>query len=230
MDYPYNSPLILTDDIFTLFGGETGTSSVAQRQASYLAAEILATQELGTYLAPTVVTGTFPWPYLGKPLVLPHHHIRSVDSVIPYAPNCDNTCNLLDGTACSYQQDDGMYGYLLLRDTTYLYNVCCTRSIDSAPLEVQVVYETGYASGTSYSPNILLGLTKVAQKIMNEILDPGANEGGAGDPGVVSFTSLGHSEVRKTLLNTALGNSAVMNFVHLLFKPYKPKRCYKLGW
>lgn len=231
MDYPYNSPLILTDTLFENYGGQTGTSTSFQRQAAYLLAEIKATDELGTFLAPTVVTGTYPYPFSGKILVLPYNHIRGVYSVTPQSPSCYANCDLLQGTGCAFELDDGGWGYLIIRNTSYLSNKCgCGTYPYLPPINVQIAYQTGLVSGTSYLPNILLGLTMVAQIYLNEIIDPGANEGGRGDPGVTSWTSNGHMEVRKMLADTVFGNSAAAQQAARMFAPMRPKRALKLGW
>jgi hypothetical protein len=228
MDYPIFGAVILTDPIFELYGGVTGSSTGAQRNVAYWAAEMLATQAVGTFLTPTIVTGTFAWPYMGSVLVLPQTHILGLYSVVPQAPACSPNCDLLNGTACAFMQDAGQWGYLILRNTSALYGQCCPGV--AGPIDVQIVYQAGLVSGSSYQPTLLLGLTKVAQMILNEIIDPGANEGGEGDPGVLTWSSSGHSEVRKTLANTVMGNSAVMNFANRMFGPFRPKRCLKLGW
>ena len=52
--YPYDYPLILTDDIFTGYGGLTGTSLPLQREAAYIIAEQQVSTYLGTFLLPTI--------------------------------------------------------------------------------------------------------------------------------------------------------------------------------
>ena len=59
-------PNILTDAVFIDYGGHTGSSTSSQRTAAYATAEEMAERAIGTFLVPTVVTGTFPWPYTGK--------------------------------------------------------------------------------------------------------------------------------------------------------------------
>lgn len=228
MDYPFSNPVILTDTIYTMYGGVTGTSTPAQRSAAYLASEILCTQELGTFLAPATVTGTYPWPFSGKQIILPYHHILGVYSVIPMSPACYANCDLLAGKGCSFMLDDGGWGYILVRNVSYIYGQCCTQSF--APLSVQITYLCGLTSGSNYQPNLLLALTKVAKIILNEMDDPGGNEGGEGDPGILQWSTTGHSELRKGLVNTALGSSAAANLAARLMSPFCPKRCLKLGW
>jgi len=225
MDYPYLVPVILTDAIYIGFGGTTGTSTAAQRAAAYTIAEALATLEMGTFFKPTIVTGSFSWPYDGRPIILPYHHVSRILSAVPKSLSCQDDCNLVDGDGCALSWDQGQWGYVSVMNTSWLNSCGC---VPSTPVEVQLVYEAGLSSGSSYHPSILLALTKVAKMILNEIIDPGANEGGEGDPGVMMFSSAGHSETRKTLMNTAMGNSAVMNFAARLFHPFYPNRALRL--
>jgi hypothetical protein len=228
MDYPYFSPIVLTDALFVAYGGFTGSSTAFQRSAAYLAAEMQATDAIGTFLKPTIITGTYPWPFTGKALVLPFHHILGIYSVVPLSPVCYANCDLLSGEGCSFQVDDGGWGYVWLRNVTYVYGKCCTQAV--TPMSVQLSYVAGLTSGTSYLPTTLMGLTQVAQIFLNEMIDKGANEGGGGDPGVISFSTAGHMEVRKQLANTVMGNSAAANFANRMFKRMRPNRALKLGW
>lgn len=227
MDFPYSVAQILDTATFLAFGGETGTATHGQLQAAYLAAEMQATDAIGTFLVPTVVTGTYPYPFSGKALILPYHHIIGIYSVTPQSPKCYANCDLLAGDGCAFQLDDGGWGYVYIRNTSWIASQCCQ---GSNPISVQLVYQAGLATGTAMLPTNLLGLTKVAQIFLNEIIDPGANEGGEGDPGVASWSSAGHMEVRKPLGNTVLGNSPAANLANRMFRRMRPCRALKLGW
>ena len=50
--YPFSTPIILTDDIFVQYGGQTGSSTPLQRQGAYWVAEKQATNYIGTFLLP----------------------------------------------------------------------------------------------------------------------------------------------------------------------------------
>jgi hypothetical protein len=58
-----------------------------------------------------------------------------------------------------------------------------------------------------------MALAMVAEEVLNEIIDPGANPGGPGAPGVTGYNSLGYSETLNpaSLKMTAMGASARMN-------------------
>ena len=60
--YPYNSPIILNDAIFSMYGG-LGTGSFPSQvlQSSYFVAERQVTEYIGTFLLPTTITGTYPF-------------------------------------------------------------------------------------------------------------------------------------------------------------------------
>ena len=61
--YPHKIPLILNDVIFSQYGGKgTGSFSNEVLQSAYLMAEIQTTNYIGTFLLPTIVTGTFVTP------------------------------------------------------------------------------------------------------------------------------------------------------------------------
>ena len=57
--YPLNAPCILNDATFVQYGGHTGSSVAAQRNAAYLMAEMAASRDLSTLMMPVIVTGTY---------------------------------------------------------------------------------------------------------------------------------------------------------------------------
>src|SRR3972149_5790771 len=84
------APSILTDTIFVDYGGHTGTSTAAQRMAAYAIAEGQAAQEIGTFVAPTMVTGTYSWPPMGQYLKLDHTRlINTVNVTAVHEVDCD---------------------------------------------------------------------------------------------------------------------------------------------
>ena len=75
--YPYSSPIILSDAIFTLYGGHTGSSVPAQRQAAYLIAEMAASDDISSFLLPTIVTGTSVYnPF--RPFIFEHAFVTKI--------------------------------------------------------------------------------------------------------------------------------------------------------
>jgi hypothetical protein len=75
--YPYINPIILTDPIFFDYGGHRGSSSPEQRQAAYWIAERTASEDINTYLLPTIVTGSYIYNPL-RDIILEHGYINQI--------------------------------------------------------------------------------------------------------------------------------------------------------
>lgn len=223
--YPYNAAIILTDSIFNRYGGQLGSSTAEQRAAAYWLAEIEMSTHLATFLLPTTITGTYPWPYPERPVTLEHAHIRSIKNVTVLSNNSDCDCDLDEYEGCAFVLSD-TYGYIWVRETE---SSCCggCHCHPQPPLTFRVAYECGLASGTSYQPNMLLALTMLADNELKQMYDPAALEGGAGDVGVQSWSSLSYSEQRMALGNFAFGNSPVANKVARLVERFRPKRALR---
>ena len=217
--YPHSSPIILTDSIYVAYGGHTGTSVVAQRTAAYLIAEKQMTSHIGTFLLPTIVTGTFPWPG-GMHLVLPYGHINSIPNVTVLDQESLATCNLDESAGCAFVWDD-TYGFIDVRKVAQTC-ACCF----GYPYQVRVVMNAGLPTGSASQADMLLGLTMAAEINVNRITDPSANEG-TGDIGIEEFSNLGYREKRIGLKRTAFGNSAKANEIALITNTYRKKRALK---
>lgn len=203
MDYSYTSPLILTDDRFVAYGGVTGTSTQAQRNAAYLMAEMLVSEDLGTYLVPTTVTGTHMPRYLETTINLEHTYIRDLRLVRLYNAK-DTLLRTISGTSYSAFLVDATHGTLFVDFRGYEF-----------PLKVQAVYETGLSTGTALQPNVLNALAIVAGSVLNEMIGYG-NEA-PGDVGVQEFRDKDYYEQRLPLIRATLGQSArVQNALRLL--------------
>lgn len=218
-DYPYYSPVVLTDKNFLLHGGQTGTSSQAQRDIAYLLAEEQMTEYLGAFLVPTVVTGTYFWRG-GNPIMLDYGHIISVNRVTAISVDCGNSCAIDTVTGCHAVRGDGQYGLI---DVTALMSCGgCGSILGLYPYNVQVVYESGFHTGTSNQPSMLSALTLAAQINLNEIDVSLSNEGTA-DIGIKDFTNQKYSETRMQMIHTAFGNSAVAQRIARLVRKYKSR-------
>lgn len=212
--YPYNSPIILTDAIFLAYGGLTGSSTQAQRSASYLLAEETVWSDLNTFLLPTTVTGTFLYPNLTNAILLDYSYVNTI-----------YLTKFKDFNGTELQSVTGMGNdYISLRDPGLgimefaNYGACGW----GVPYSVDVVYNAGLPSGTSYHPNILLALSTYAQIIMNEIIGFG-NES-SGDIGVKEFRNQQYYETRVALIRTTFGTSAKGQFIHKLLGRYRKYR------
>ena len=207
MEYPYASPIILTSTIYTAYGGHTGSATNAQLNAAFLIAEMAATEDIGSFLLPTTFTGTHT-PEYGRPLMLDYGYINSVD-LVRFIDEQDAIYWSQAGTANYYVsiRGNGKRGII---DIDYLVAHCNCCSSGEFPYKVQVVYNAGLQSGTSYHPDVLLALTTYAEIVINEIIGYG-NEA-PGDIGVQDFTNQQYKESRVALLRTSFGTSARAQF------------------
>jgi len=102
---------------------------------------------------------------------------------------------------------DGKRGIL---DIDYWVSHCNCCTAGQFPYKVQVIYNAGLQSGTSYHPDVLLALTTYADIILNEITGYG-NEA-PGDIGVQYYSNQEYRESRVALLRTQFGTSARAQF------------------
>lgn len=202
--YPYRTPIILDDETFIIYGGETGTSTSAQRTAAYLAAEKRATRFIGTFLLPTTVTGTHVYNPV-RNVATEFGYVHSINSVIIRSRDLDEDCSITETSKCAYIRDD-RYGIL---DINYALTCCACTPVNV--YQVQVSYTAGLPTGTITSPDYLTRLVALADIELKEISGDGGNEA-PGDIGVQSFSSEGYSEKRVKLRTTTLGSSPRANW------------------
>lgn len=226
------APVILTDALYFLnvpADQSFCTGTAVQRQVAYLAAEQLIIQEIGAPLLPTVITGTWMWPELhaSNTIVLPHKWLSSVGRVNVLYGGGTGVCGLQSTEGCFRIRDE--IGYI---DTHCVANACssqCGGGIADL-YQVQITYTAGLPTGIAASDTSLhMALSIVAEEVLKEIVDPGANPGGPGAPGVTNWSSLGYSETPNpaSLLMTAMGASGRMNFAARLIKHLKRKKALR---
>lgn len=195
--YPYSSPIILSDSVFTMYGGQTGTFGAAQRNAAYVIAEQQATTHIGAFLLPTIVTGTFPY---SSRIPTDYGYVSRVLSVGVLSKS--SNCVLQSASGCVFVWED-TFGYL---DPSCIINSCNCAGW-SIPYQFQIAYESGLPTGTANQPGSLLALTMAATISLNEMIFPSQNEA-VGDVGVQEFSSIDYSEKRVALGRNAFGSSA----------------------
>lgn len=216
--YPYPSGIVLTDAIFLQYGGQTGTSTLAQREAAFLLAEEQLVEHLNTFLVPTIVTGTYMWNG-GNPFELDYGHLLSVNRVTVADINWANSCEVDTATGCA-QIRNAQYGYI---DVSYMLTCgSCENVVGYPPYNLQIVYESGFSPGTIASPSILAALTLAAQINLNEMDISLSNEGVA-DIGIQSFSNQSYSESRVKLGRNAFGSSAMAQRVARLVNKYRSR-------
>ena len=214
--YPYNYPTTLTDQIFLLYGGQTGTSNDSMRQVAYELAEEQMVEYINSFLLPTTTTGTYFWKG-GNPILLDYGWVNHVSLVTISSVNSRNSFAVDTVTGCHALRSDGQYGYL---DIGYLVNCSGCNHILGLPYNIQVVYESGLQTGTAHQSSMLQALTLAAQINLNEIDVSLSNEGTA-DIGITDFSNQKYSETRMKLGNTVFGNSPVANRIARLVRKYR---------
>ena len=232
-EWVHLSPVILTDALYLSYiTGPTGdapvyTGTFVQRQAAYLAAEQAMIREIGAPLLPTAITGTFVYPHMDNRLVLPFKWIRSIEGVTILYGGGTGTCGLQEADGC-YRIRDGI-GYIDIYCIGNLVNRQCATL--PGPYQARLAYTAGLPTGTAADDTSLhMALSIVAEQFLNEIVDPGANPGGPGAPGVGNFSTQGYSEtpLEQSLLMTSFGSSARMNMAKRLIRHLKKKRALRL--
>ena len=202
--YPYDSPIILTDAIFTAYNDGLLTGS-AIKSIGYWLAEEAVSRDLDTFLLPTVVTGTYPY----KPtIMLDHAYVNSI-FLVRFKDNLNQVYFTASGT---YNYYTNLYSPEYGVVDAALVGSMCGGCSNGYPYEVEIPYNAGLSSGTSYRPNVLLALTQAAALFINEIQGWG-NEG-VGNIGITRFSNQNYSEQRMGMINTVYGNSAKSQFIH----------------
>jgi hypothetical protein len=225
--YPFHQPLILTDQIFSLYGGKgTGSFTSAQLQIAYQQAEQQTVAYIGTFLLPTIVTGTFVTVQTAtQRIATDYGYVNRILDVVVKTEKITYSggCELINSRGGAFIYED-TFGYVDVYKLQTIYGINYNpypyggyMPISSnTPYQFQIVYEAGLPTGTSTLPMMLQAMTMAAQIHLNEMFPGvvGMNEG-TGDVGIQEFESFGYRERRTahSLRRTAFGNSAVANKV-----------------
>lgn len=218
VEYYHLSPVILTDALFFEYNPTIlVTGSASQRASAYVMAEQEMMQHLETFLIPTTVTGTYMWP-LTNPVRLDHGYVHSIDRIVATSINGLCTCDVTENAACAIIRQG--WGIIDVRATSYAVGAGCGSCQGyGGYYQALITYTAGLPTGVAANDKSLqMGLAKIAQIHLNEICDPGANEGGIGDPGLQSWSALGSSETRMELKVYPFGSGAIANYVARLVK------------
>jgi hypothetical protein len=227
VEYYLLSPVILTDNLFFQYcPALTVSGSAAQRQAAYLAAEQLTMDGIGTFLLPTTITGTFLWPPVPEPFILPHNRIHSIDRIVVTSLDGGCTCDVTEYAGCGLIRDGD--GVIDARVTEGAFLRACGCGPSLRPYQAFITYTAGLPTGTAANDlNLHMALAMLARLELLEMVDPGALEGGGGDQGVQSYGTLGYSETRIKLQRTPVGSSAIANKAWLKLKHLRRKRALR---
>ncbi len=206
--YPYANPTTLTDAIFSVYGGDATLGTDQQRKVAYWMAEQVASNDIGTFLLPTIVTGTY---LFANRIMLDYAYVSEIQSV-KFIDIEENVYWEVSGTSNVYVHlIDEVYSIV---DIDGLLGYCNCYSNYGNPYKVQIAYKTGLPTGIAHNPDVLLALSTYASIILNEIVGYG-NES-PGDIGVQSWANQDYRENRVTLLRTSFGTSARAQFASKL--------------
>lgn len=214
------SPVILTDSMFFDYVPTChNTGTATQRRASYLIAEQQMMDELGTFLVPTTITGSMVWPEFPRSLLVPYDRVQAIPRVVVTAFKGDDVLETYENAAQGIVRDGR--GAIDVLVTGYPYCHAMGGYMYQAIVTIQAGLPTGVSA---LDTGLHMGLAMAAEVALNEIVDPGSNEGGPGDPGVKQWGSLGYSESRQDLRRTAFGQTAKANYIRRLIEHLKRVR------
>ncbi len=140
------SPNILTDEMFFNYGGQTGSSTAAQRSNAYLMAESLVTEHLGTPLISAPVTGTYQpqLAILSGKYLLDHAYVTKINSVTFREISSTQTWTIQETSGCSVIIQ-GQWGIV---DLFAVRSICNCGNMLGSYL-VEVIYDAGLSTGVS---------------------------------------------------------------------------------
>jgi hypothetical protein len=162
-------------------------------------------------------------------MTLPHTYVRTVDAITAYSLSGGCNCDMVSTEACAVVRN--YYGYIDTRVIAAYYASGCGCG-NYPPHHYDITYTAGLYTGTSANDASLhMSLCMLAQIELLEMLDPGALEGGAGDAGVQSYSTLGYAETRtkQSVRETPFGTSALANKAWRLVKHLYIPRPLKMG-
>ena len=229
VDYYHVAPVILTDDMFFEYNPTIiATGTYTQRRSSYIMAEQQMMQHLQTFLIPTTVTGAYLWPLPAERIRLDHGFVSSIDRIVVTSLDNYCSCDVTENAACALIRSGwGVIDALVI--SSAVRAGCGSCGAHGGYYHALVTYTAGYPTGTSSQDvSLHMGLSKIAEVALNEIIDPGASEGGPGDPGIKAWSSLGYSETRQELQSYPFGSGPMANYVARIVRHLKKRRPLRL--
>lgn len=215
--YPFSGPIILNNQNFIDYGGQTGTFSNTSLQNSYWLAEMSVSAYIGTLLLPHIVTGTYPVMHSSR-VKVDYGYVSEILSVNVLSREKASNCDLTVREGCGYIYED-TFGYI---DFKRLTSICSCNwwwlgspypsyNVGYPSYQVQIAYKAGLPTGTANQPGILEALTILAQIDLNEKIPGlvGMNES-PGDAPLTRFRSIDYAEGRKIsmFIRTNMGQSS----------------------
>lgn len=226
-EFHHLSPVILTAEMFDKYSPElTVTPRPDQQEAAFLIAEQKMVEGLNTPLLPTQVSGSFSFPYPYNTIMLPHVYVRSLDAITAWGYEGGCNCDIVELEACGRLRN--YFGWIDTRIIAGYYVSACGAAV--RPEFYDLTYTAGLSTGTAADDaRLQMSLSILARIETLEMLDPGALEGGGGNVGVQSYSTVGYSETRVKLKETPFGTSPLSNKAWDLVSHLKKKRPMRFG-
>jgi len=212
------TPVLLTNTIFTNYGGKTGTSTAFAVNAAFLIAETEMVSHLHTFLQPTNVSGTYLW-NMGNPFEMDYGYVNSILGISILSTLAEIYTYSANDLAHNVFIRNAKYGQVDIG-----FGPCAPRSSYPFPYSVVVYYNAGLPVSISSSPDFLWCLTMAAQLVLNEMSVDGflSNET-PGGIGVQQFSNELYSETRTKLGSSIFGQSPLAQQIQRLVSPYRAR-------
>jgi len=197
----------MTVQKFVDYGGHTGTATAFQVQAAMTIAERQMTEELHTFMVPTIVTGEYQAPWWDHPVELEYGNVlRVITGTLLSIPTSNaNPFELTTPVRLFIRNAEaGQIDAVPDWDKSHWEE-------DWGPYKVRIVYCAGHNTGTTLNdPSLMMALTGATELVLNELVAAGTTEA---QIGVQQWSSMRYSEKRYPLRMTAFGSSARANFI-----------------
>jgi hypothetical protein len=212
------TPVLLTNTVFTNYGGKTGTSTAFAINAAFQIAETEMVSHLHTFLQPTNVSGTYFW-NAGNPFEMDYGYVNSISAISVLSTFAETYAFSANDLAHNVFIRNSKYGQIDIG-----FGCCSPCSSYPYPYKVMVYYNAGLPASISTSPDLLWALTMAAQLVLNEMSVDGflSNET-PGGVGVQEFSNELYSEKRVVLGNSIFGSSVVAQQIVRIVSQYRAR-------
>lgn len=218
---PLATPQILTTAMFQNYGFFTGSATQFQIDAAFSIAENQCALAIGTFLAPTIVTGNVAFLGYGTLYQLPVGKLSEIYSVTLHEDYANGVSRLISGTSIIVDGDNGFYTI----SESLGDNSTCAGCGGSQGLlgSYDMVFKAGYPSGVALSsPSLQLALCMAADIVMKQMYDEGI--------AVIYENMIRTQQVGRVIQsfetkgfygNTIFGPSSRGQYILNLLKPYQ---------
>ncbi len=222
------TPIFLKEQDFITNGFFTGTANSSQVNMAFALAEWQVQKEIGTYLTPTVITGTFSWPKDQWILQTPETRLREIKSVVLHQAYSAGVDRLISGTADIIDNDNG---YFRVKPSPYDVSDCnnCGNAMPQDVYKAEIAYTVGLETGSHLLPNVQLALSLAADINLNQFADRGMAQEFENFNTTLQIGRTIMTNKSDLVMNTPFGPSGRGQYIRELLRGLKVERAGKLG-